>query len=158
MNRYRISLCAAGLAFFASSAIVVSHRWANAQDATEIQGGSTAAITDKIRYGDVPPAALLTERGRQLAEELGHLERSKASMGARHPSRAAIDAQMESIRRELKAWASAPEMTAETDENPFAERDAAPQMNGVDLRQLVLILTERVERLERKVTALERRQ
>ncbi len=65
---------------------------------------------------------------------------------------------MESIRRELKIWAATPaKVPAEDTRNPFDGTNATPQINNDDLRQLVLRLIERVERLEQKVTVLERR-
>ncbi|MGB7329174.1 MAG: hypothetical protein WBD31_30110 [Rubripirellula sp.] len=122
---------------------------------------TTTTVTDEARYGDVPKSALLTERGRQLAEELGHLERSKATLGEKHPSRPAIENQMEAIRRELTAWSSVPPSGSPSgsqgNQDVVALGDeVTPLMNEVDLRQLVLRLSERVARLEQKVIILER--
>ncbi|WP_146533815.1 hypothetical protein [Rubripirellula reticaptiva] len=120
---------------------------------------TTSTVTDEARYGDVPKSALLTERGRQLAEELGHLQRSKATLGEKHPSRPAIENQIDAIRRELTAWSSVPAGGAVGGQDIVALGDeVTPLMNEVDLRQLVLRLSERVARLEQKVIILERSQ
>ena len=101
---------------------------------------------------EVPPAALLTERGTQLAERLMHLRRAEARMGPKHPSMAAIQSQIADVKRELSAWARA--------ENPFAARPGAkpvpePSLAEQDLRQLVIKLAAKVATLEARIARLE---
>jgi uncharacterized protein involved in exopolysaccharide biosynthesis len=103
---------------------------------------------------NVPQAALLTERGRQLAEQLRLLKRSRDSMGSKHPSLPSINTQIEAIEEQLEAWEPA---FGEPAENPFHPGRATPQMNEFDLRQIVIRLNKRVESLEKRVAELERR-
>ncbi|MEL6109957.1 MAG: hypothetical protein AAFU85_28430 [Planctomycetota bacterium] len=103
----------------------------------------------------VPPGALLTERGRELAFELKNLYRSKENMGARHPSLPTVEKRIKSVKELLKAFAPA--------ENPFdretkdKQTGSANTLNEFDLRQLVVQLSKRVEMLEKRVEELERK-
>ena len=109
---------------------------------------------------EIPPAALLTDRGTALVERLKQLRRTESRMGAKHPSLPEVREQIDAILRELKAWQPAP--------NPFrssTREDAAspelkpiPLMNEEDLRQIVLALTQEVSDLRRRVEALEEQQ
>ncbi|MCD0458856.1 hypothetical protein U8335_19690 [Roseiconus lacunae] len=102
----------------------------------------------------VPKAALLTERGKQLVEELRILRRNLGSMGLKHPNRPGVEAKIEAINEQLQAW----EPAYGKPSNPFrASEQAPPQMNEYDLRQLVIKLNKRVEALEKRVEILERR-
>lgn len=103
-----------------------------------------------------PSAALLTERGRQLATELKMLKRSREAMGDRHPTLPVINKQIEAIEEQLKAWEPA---FGGTEANPFRPDDAkqAPQVNEYDLRQMVIRLNARVEELEKRVAVLEKK-
>lgn len=101
----------------------------------------------------VPRAALLTERGRQLAEELRLLKRSRESMGSKHPTLPLVNKRIEAIEEELQAWEPAIGPPAD---NPFHPNPGKPQMNDFDLRQMVIRLNKRVEALEKRVAELER--
>ena len=101
---------------------------------------------------DIPEAALLTERGTQLAARLKWLRNAESKLGAKHPSLADIKKQIVDIKEELKAWAPGG--------NPFQGSDGlarkVPQMNDEDLRQLVLRLTNEITELKNRVAKLER--
>jgi len=106
---------------------------------------------------DVPASALLTDRGRQLADRLSQLKRSYAAMGPRHPSKRTIEEEMALVKEQLKAWsANADSSTADGERSePLAK--ALPEMNETDLRQLILRLVVKVELLEQRVLELETR-
>lgn len=114
----------------------------NAQGRTQPGGKKPAAASEQI-----PPAALLTERGRQLADELRLLQRSRDSMGAKHPTLPLINKKIEAVLEQLQAWEPAP--------NPFHAEESGPQMNEYDLRQVVIKLSKKVEELEKRVAKLE---
>ena len=115
-------------------------------------GGLPAPNSKSTANADVvPQAALLTERGRQLAEELRMLKRSRESMGSKHPTLPLINQKIEAITEQLQAWEPA--------ENPFHpgdEQQKKPQINDYDLRQMVIQLNKRVEMLEKRVAELEK--
>lgn len=109
------------------------------------------AQTERAKPSDqVPQAALLTERGKQLAEELRLLKRSRETMGPKHPSLPLVNKKIEAIQEQLQAWEPAA--------NPFRPESGektTPQMNEYDLRQMVIRLNKRVEMLEKRVSQLE---
>lgn len=102
----------------------------------------------------IPEAALLTERGRQLAQQLRLLRRTREGLGAKHPTLPVVEKKIEAVLEELSAWEPA---YGDAEENPFrpgAKKD--PKMlNEYDLRQLVLRLAKRVEQLEGRIEKLE---
>ncbi len=114
----------------------------------------------------IPSAALLTDRGRALVENLRNLRRTRANLGPKHPTLPVIEKAISETEQQLRAWL--PEDPAE--ENPFKNLDSPPQrsrratrndtadsvMNDTDLRQLVLRLHARIEALEARVETLER--
>ena len=53
----------------------------------------------------IPRAALLTERGRQLADQLRVLRRAEASMGQKHPNLGAVQKQIEEIKEQMRCFA-----------------------------------------------------
>jgi uncharacterized protein involved in exopolysaccharide biosynthesis len=112
------------------------------------QSGGNSSSSD----GDIPQAALLSEKGTQLAEQLRHLRHTEAKLGAKHPQHAEIQSQIADIKRELSAW--------EPEENPFLalNRSASDpaELSVQDLRQLVLQLAGKVAQLEARVEKLER--
>ena len=122
----------------------------NAQTGPEADSDPGAAKS----AAPVPRAALLTERGRQLAEELRLLKRSRESMGAKHPTLPLINTKIAAIEEQLQAWEPS---YGEPAENPFHPNPEKPQMNEYDLRQIVIQLNKRVEQLEKRVTELESR-
>ncbi len=106
----------------------------------------------QVTKDEIPPAALLTEHGADLAQRLKWLRRSEQRMGTKHPSIAEVHSQIESIQEQLKAWTPAPPKTS------FAANDVKrtiPQMNDEDLRQLVLRLTDEIADLKQRIAKLE---
>lgn len=103
---------------------------------------------------EVPKAALLTERGQQLADRLQHLRRAEANMGDKHPSLPDVQQQIEEIKVQLEAWTPASNPFRASETLPIRE---IPQMNDEDLRQLVLRLTDDIRLLEQRIERLERR-
>lgn len=104
---------------------------------------------------EVPKAALLTERGAELAERLKWLRRSEDSMGKSHPSLPEVRQQIDAIREQLKAWAPAPEPNTY---EAFDPKRKIPKMNDEDIRQMLIELTEQVADLKTRVARLERRE
>lgn len=138
---------------FASVSALLLVAWA--ANALPAQTGNSRADQSIESDGEaVPQAALLTERGRQLAQELQMLRRSRAAMGSKHPTLPLVNEKIAAIEEQLEAWEPA---YGETPDNPFDAEKAAPKMNEYDLRQVVIRLSKRVEQLERRVTELERR-
>jgi len=111
--------------------------------------GQQAVVKD-----EVPQAALLTERGQQLADRLQHLRRAEANMGDKHPSLPDVQQQIEEIKVQLEAWTPAANPFRASNELPIRQ---IPQMNDEDLRQLVLRLTDDIRLLEQRIERLERR-
>ena len=116
----------------------------------------------------VPSSAMLTERGRQLATELRNLRRSRNVMGPKHPSLPQVNQRIDALLEQLKAWAPANE---KPEKSPFDKSanmanknsthqtpaTAPPKMNTVDLHQLVIELSLRIEVLEKRIEQLENR-
>ena len=114
--------------------------------------GPSVGNLDRAAYV-VPAAARLTERGQELAERLRQLRRIEATMGAKHPSRSEVSEEMTAVMEQLNAWS--PTLRLPMGEPSLPE--ALPAMNEHDLRQLILRLSVKVERLESRVAALEKR-
>ena len=103
---------------------------------------------------DIPKAALLTDRGQELAERLKMLRRNVKGMGAKHPALEETKSEIEAVKLQLEAWSPAP--------NPFRGKGevpvrAIPQMNDEDLRQLVIRLTDDIRLLEQRLERVEKR-
>ena len=107
----------------------------------------------------IPEAALLTERGKQLADRLRNLRYAEAQMGSKHPSLPSVQAEIESIKDELQAWVPAikPKNGNGDDKVESAEM-ALAQLGEEDLRQLVVRLTLDIHRLRNRVVELESEQ
>lgn len=113
----------------------------------------------------IPPAALLTDRGRELAENLRNLRRTRANLGGKHPTLPVVERAIAETERQLRAWLP----SEEGSDNPFKNLDSSPQrsssaarneseksaINETDLRQLVLRLHAKIEQLEERVRLLE---
>lgn len=107
---------------------------------------------DRTTFSDeIPPAALLTQRGEELANRLYQLRRNLATMGARHPSRSEVELEIKAVIEQLSAWSPSIRPSSGDQSLPAA----LPAMNEQDLRQLVLRLYGKVEQLESRVEALE---
>ncbi len=111
---------------------------------------------DSQQQDEIPPAALLTDRGTQLVERLKQLRRTESRMGTKHPTLPEIREQIEEIKQQLKAWEPAPNPFRRSADQEGAEQKPIPLMNEEDLRQVVLALTEEVTALRQRVDALER--
>ncbi len=150
------------LAFCVAAPLAVTY-----QAARDSAGAQEAGTDPRMKLNDgIPPAALLTDRGRELADSLKNLRRTRANLGPKHPTLPVIEQAISDTEKQLQAWLP----NGTENENPFKTRDAAPRessldvgrnsspagMNSTDLRQLVLRLHERVEALEARVQALER--
>ncbi|MDF1845051.1 MAG: hypothetical protein P1U77_26860, partial [Rubripirellula sp.] len=103
---------------------------------------------------EIPPALLLTERGRELAKELRQLRRSEASMGARHPLMPQVRKQIEAVKEQIAAWS--PRVQQFSEDKSSSVADALAEMNEQDLRQLVLRMAGKLSQLEQRVESLER--
>ncbi len=116
-----------------------------AQD-NESRDSDSGVIQDQI-----PADALKTAEGRQLADRLRILRRSQASMGTKHPSYNGINAEIESIKERLGIR---PEHYNSSLTPPGVSLNA---MDEDELRQLVRRMALRIESLEKRLDALERR-
>jgi len=117
------------------------------------QTGSESVESDRAEK-PIPEAALLTERGRQLANELRLLRRTRSTLGSKHPTLPLVEKQIAAVEEQLEAWEPA---FGKPPANPFhPEAEAMPQMNEYDLRQIVIRLSRQVEQLEKRVEQLER--
>lgn len=131
-------------------------------DAQDVMGDLNQQLDETV-----PPAALLTDRGRELAESLRNLRRTRDNLGEKHPTLPVIKRAIAETEKQLKAW-----LPIESgSDNPFNSRDSKPQqstqdtvdglenseMNNKDLRQLVLSLHAKVEQLEERIRLLEKR-
>lgn len=101
----------------------------------------------------VPPAALLTERGRALATELQRLRKALAVMGAKHPLLDSTREAIVKIEQELAAWDSGDPQTAIALDVTLADGTAI--LNNRDLQSLIIQLTQRVAELETRIARLE---
>ncbi|MCO8122479.1 hypothetical protein NHH03_12090 [Stieleria sp. TO1_6] len=127
---------------------LTAHLWAQTESPETLPPPSAESSDSET----VPGAALLTERGRQLAQELRMLKRSRANLGSKHPTLPLITKKIEAIEEQLEAWEPA---MGEPAENPFHAENPKPQINDYDLRQMVIQLNKRVEQLEKRISVLE---
>jgi len=100
---------------------------------------------------EIPPAALLTDRGEELANRLYQLRRNLETMGIRHPSRGEVELEIKAVIEQLSAWSP----SVRTRSGDPSLPDALPAMNEHDLRQVVLRLYGKVQQLESRLEALE---
>lgn len=117
--------------------------------------GYTAVSQSPGIQDDVPEAALLTERGQELAQRLRYLRRSESNMGDRHPSLPSVREEIKQVIQQLQAWAP---LTPEASGDKGAQGRPSLQMNDRDLRQLVIQMANRIEQLEARVKKLEENQ
>ncbi len=116
--------------------------------------GPAGRQTSPLDENEIPPALLLTERGRALAKELRQLRRSEASMGERHPLMPQVRKQIEAVKEQIAAWS--PRAQQFSDGRSPSLADALPEMNEQDLRQLILRMAGKLSQLEQRVQLLER--
>ena len=125
---------------------------------------SQRAEAPKVFEDKVPDAALLTNRGTELAARLKSLRYAESTLGAKHPSMESVREQIVSIKQELKAWMPvSTEIVSdqEADEEDDAEektRETLATMNNSDLRQLVIRLSFDVTDLRQRIGELEANQ
>ena len=120
---------------------------------------STSGISQSpISTDDVPEAALLTERGQELAKRLHYLRRSESNMGAKHPSLPSVRIEIKKVKEQLDAWA--PGSSEKTHTSSGDKRRVKPflQMNDHDLRQVVLQMAKQIQQLEARIQRLEKLQ
>ena len=141
-KNWSLGLAIAGLALLVSTSLAIAQF-----DSPAPRAERPAGLLD-----DVPAAALLTQRGQELAERLRQLRRIEATMGAKHPSRSEVQDEIEAVLEQLQAWSPAVRSTSTGTSLP----DALPAMNEHDLHQLILRLSTKVEQLESRVAALEK--
>ena len=116
----------------------------------DLAGQSENDRIDILVY-KVPAAALLTERGQELAERLRQLRRIEATMGSRHPSQRGDGRDRGGDRAAQRLVAR-----ASVADGRSSLPAAFPAMNEHDLRQLILRLSAKVEQLELRVADLEK--
>ncbi len=124
-----------------------------AQERTEGDNRQSQATVPRAVQDKIPRAALLTERGTQLANRLKFLRQSELTMGQKHPQFESVQDEIEEIKRELTAWSPAEWFDSDVGEGALAQR--LPEMNDRDLRQVVLQLVGKIEQLENRVAELE---
>lgn len=92
-----------------------------------------------------------------LQRELENTLRSRARLGAKHPSVATLDLRIAELREQLNAVTLATPAAPEA--NPFDKRPSKSvrKTTDLELREMVQALIERVETLEKKVKTLEAR-
>jgi uncharacterized protein involved in exopolysaccharide biosynthesis len=143
--RFRSSI-AAILMLFAAAAIAPSQN--------PFREAPAERQNSPLDESEIPPALLLTERGRELAKELRQLRRSEASMGARHPLMPQVRKQIEAVKEQIAAWS--PRVQQFSEDKSSSVADALAEMNEQDLRQLVLRMAGKLSQLEQRVESLER--
>ncbi len=120
--------------------------------------GATTATIALAQIGDdskdapvildpVSDSVLKTKQGREMANRLKILRRSQASMGARHPGQKAVQAEIDQLRRRLGIDSGTDMPIGVPLEN----------IDDEDTRQLIRRMALRIESLEKRVDALERR-
>ena len=118
---------------------------------SDSRSNGTSSNGTGIVKDEIPAAALKTEEGRKMAERLGFLRRSQASMGPKHPAFPGIKAEIETIRDRLGINGSG---------SGGALAPSGQTLNSMsddELRQLIRRMALRIESLEQRLYALERR-
>ncbi len=110
-----------------------------------------ASSDSGVVQDEIPADALKTEEGRQMVERLRILRRSQASMGPKHPSFNGIQTEIESIKQRL---GMRPEQLNSSLAPPSVSLGS---MSEDELRQLIRRMALRIESLEKRLDALERR-
>ena len=127
-----------------------SVRWL--QSSAQAQTGpETSEVND-----EVPPQALLTDRGTELAQYLRILRSKESKMGAKHPALPDLRQEIADVKEQLQAWQLGPNPFRRSEMQGIGEVtvDAIPAMNQTDLQQIVLILAKEVESLKGQLTIM----
>ena len=111
-----------------------------------------AGVAKPSSSPDVPAAALLTNEGQRLAQQLLNLRRSEASMGASHPSLGGVRAEIEAVKKRLATFAE----KSDANQTPGALPKSSQPMTADQLRELVLQMSAKIDQLERRIFVLER--
>jgi hypothetical protein len=98
----------------------------------------------------IPQAAMESDRGRQLADQLQRLKRTEATLGKNHPSLGTVREEIKQIEEQLQEWLPKAGPTTPSGES-------APGASHDELRQLVLRMAVQIQRLESRVDALEKK-
>ncbi|MEM9825142.1 MAG: hypothetical protein AAF958_01065 [Planctomycetota bacterium] len=147
IRRKRIfdSLPAALLVGILCSGLLLQTQWVHSQDQAEKVPPGVASRADP----DVPPSALLTDRGQALAQRLKQLRRSMETMGPRHPTLQDVKQELADVKEQLQAWASGADSSI--GDAPITKAE----LNDQDVRQLLLRIVGKLNQLDRRVTRLE---
>ena len=145
-----------GMALLLAAFVLTAVAWSQApqRPGASILPAPTNSTARNIARGadnDIPRAALLTEKGMQLAAKLKMLRESESRMGSRHPSLPEVQRQIAEIRTELREWVRAPSKQ---------NGDGEPRVRELtrdELQQIVFRLAEEVDVLKQKVARLESR-
>jgi hypothetical protein len=98
----------------------------------------------------IPQAAMKSDRGRQLADQLQRLKRAEATLGKNHPSLGTVREEIKQIEEQLQEWLPKAEPTTPSGE-------PAKGTSQDELRRLVLRMAVQIQRLESRVDALEKK-
>jgi len=104
---------------------------------------------------DIPVAALQTDEGFQLAGQLQSLHRTYSTLGPNHPSIGKVRSEIESVKRRLAAFNSLSGEASGVGSQAAPEN--VPAVSNAQWHDLVLAMTKKIERLETRVSTLERR-
>ncbi|TWT92090.1 hypothetical protein [Stieleria varia] len=147
MNLKRFSL--AGVIM--TGCLLTAFAWAQDRSGFgPVPSGRGSAGLDADLDADIPRAALLTDKGMQLAARLRMLRDSESRMGSKHPSLPDVQRQIAEIRVQLRDWANEPAKEG------VLPRKREPLSNE-ELQQIVIRLAEEVDVLKQKVGRLESR-
>ncbi len=134
--------------------LLTGFAWAWAQEGPIGDPGFGNANALNLSSGidaDIPQAALLTDKGMQMAARLRMLRDAESRMGSKHPSLPDVQRQIAQIRTQLRDWADKPVKDGDLPPKQADQTEFTPQ----ELQQIVLRLAEEVEVLKQKVARLE---
>lgn len=141
----------ARLSFVAIPLVAIMTSWAVAQvgekeKKTEGNSGRSEVFKDEI------PADLLnTREGQEIAEKLRNLRRAEARFGPNHPSTQAVQAEIRSLQQRLGI------LPQQRNSNLAPPNVSLNEMSDEQLRILIRRMALRIESLETRLDALERR-
>lgn len=103
---------------------------------TIAQTDSDSADESEVEPVDERLETMLEQRQKQIEQRLRSLTRAEASMGDNHPSIEKVRKQIQELELEIETWSS--------------PRESLLDMTDGELRAMVLQLSIRVDRLERR--------